>query len=304
LVIIPHSVIHGLPLHLVHTDSGEPLCTVTGVTYASSLSEFVRCASSNPARSADSITEPFTFKANASTKRVGGYCADVLDGPETEFNVVTAGIESGLGHSLTAVGSRNQLKASIDVRRGRAFDAFAIMAHGFLDPYDHQLSGLLLSSRNVLDDRYLDATYSPMAVPAAQQLLRYRADPVCLPPAELEISRHAELMTIAELRSDTLSNVPLMVLFGCSAGWSRVVKGDIPSSFGQTLLTLGSSTVIAPAWDADVKITARWAALFFEAWSRFQWPAALGAAYATRTLYDDSIPMEHYGAIVLRGDWL
>jgi hypothetical protein len=101
-----------------------------------------------------------------------------------------------------------------------------------------------------------------------------------------------------------MSGVPLVAVFGCSAGWSRVLKGDMPSSFGETFLTLGSSTVIAPAWDAEVTATAQWAEHFFEAWSRFGWPSALSGAYATRALYEDSFPIEHYGAITLRGDWL
>lgn len=306
LVIIPHSVLHGVPLHLVHTDSGEPLCTVAGVTYASSLSEFVQCVSSNPARTTDTGSRPLTLEAETSDRRVAGYCADVLDVPATKFAAVMAGVESALGHRVTALGTRTTMKMYIDALNLNRphLDALVVVAHGFLNPVDHQLSGLLMSSTDVVFKGQRHEALMPMSVPGAKDSIWYRDSPMTLPPAELEISRETEVLSIAEMRMDTLSGVPLVVLFGCSAGWSRVVKGDVPSSLGQTFLTLGSSTVIAPAWDAEVGVTTRWATHFFEAWARFRWPAALSAAYATRTLYEDSIAAELYGAITLRGDWL
>ena len=49
LVIVPHSFLHGVPFHLVKTGrDGKSLGSLVGVSYASSRSLFVRCASRTP----------------------------------------------------------------------------------------------------------------------------------------------------------------------------------------------------------------------------------------------------------------
>jgi CHAT domain len=54
LVIIPHSVLHGVPLHAVEPfGDGRPLATTHGITYAPSGTIFVRCSDRNPVRKFD-----------------------------------------------------------------------------------------------------------------------------------------------------------------------------------------------------------------------------------------------------------
>lgn len=305
VVIVPHSLLHGVPLHLIHTDTGEPLCTVSGVTYASSLSQFMECADRNPNRRANSSL--LSADSVPSQKSVAGYSADVLDWQEDRFTPVMDGIASALGHYLIGEGSRGSIKGHLDPWNEHAphIDALVITAHGYIDPDEHQLSGMLLSaSDQIMSGMRAGATLRPVILAEEHPTLMQVNSPMTLPPPELGVTRYSEVLSIAEMRMDTLCRIPLIALLGCSAGWSRILKGDVPSSFGEVFLTLGAATVIAPGWDAEVAATARWAELFFEAWARFEWPAALAGAYATRTLYEESFPVERYGAITLRGDWL
>ncbi|NUR25551.1 MAG: hypothetical protein HOV83_06830, partial [Catenulispora sp.] len=51
LVVVPHAMLHDVPLHLVRgAPDAAPLGCLSGVAYASSLSLFARCAARNPAR--------------------------------------------------------------------------------------------------------------------------------------------------------------------------------------------------------------------------------------------------------------
>ena len=307
LVLVPHSILHGVPLHLVRTDSGDPLGTRCAVTYASSLSQFALCAGANPARARDLAAWPLpATPAGGPPRVVTGYCADVLDPRGERFAAVLAGIERALGQPLVAEGSRTSIKAHLEPANPVRPDAVVVVAHGWLDPEDHQLSGLLLSATDLVLRGYRATPAGrPLRLTAGQRLrVDFAEAPLAFPPAEFGIGRYAELMTIAELRLDAVSRVPLVALFGCSAGWSRVGKGDVPASLGEVFLSVGSAAVVAPAWDAEVGATAAWAEHFFHAWSGLGWPVALSGAYASRALYEDGVPMERYGALTTRGDWL
>ncbi len=54
-VLIPNGMLHALPLHLIRTDSGAPLCAESGVSLCSSLTLLRRCLarSPGPSRGAD-----------------------------------------------------------------------------------------------------------------------------------------------------------------------------------------------------------------------------------------------------------
>ncbi|MGO9081071.1 MAG: CHAT domain-containing protein [Streptosporangiaceae bacterium] len=307
VIIIPHSVLHGVPLHLVRTDSGMPLCAVTGVSYAGSLSQFIQCAAGNPARSRALDSWLLGLEPAESARQVAGYCADVLDRDGTRFAGVIEAIESALGRPVLREGNRSSVKGHINPwnEHGPRLDALVMVAHGYIDAEDHQFSGLLMASADLEIRGFRGETFRSLTLLEDQPSRLYlREAPMTMPPVGLQIARNAEVLSIAELRMDALSKVPLVALFGCSAGWSRVLKGDVPSSLGETFLTLGSSAVIAPAWDADVTAVAAWAERFFYAWSRLGWPVALSSAFATRALCEDSWPAEKYGAITIRGDWL
>lgn len=306
LVIIPHSLLHGIPLHLVYTDAGEPLCVAAAVTYASGISQFVQCVAGNPARFAPLDRWTIGTDRKPSRYAVSGYCADVLGGQDQRFQAVIDHIESALGYPTSPKSSRGDVKQAMNPRNPRTTiaDALVLVVHGYLDRADHQRSGLLMSAGEQLTPEFGAVRTLGLRLATEQPDMVYPDAALARTPAELQIARFAELLSIAELRMDTLCRIPLIALFGCSAGWARVLKGDLPSSFAEAFLTLGASTVIAPAWDCEVEASARWGERFFEAWSRFGWPAALSGAYASRTLYEDSVPMEHFGAFTLRGDWL
>jgi len=53
LVLIPHALLHDLPLHLVLTDSARHLGAECGISYCSGMTLFSSCTRRNPARRAD-----------------------------------------------------------------------------------------------------------------------------------------------------------------------------------------------------------------------------------------------------------
>ncbi|MEV2224428.1 CHAT domain-containing protein [Nocardia vinacea] len=307
LVIIPHGILHGVPLHLLHVECGVPLCSVAGVTYSSSLSEFVQCAKRNPARQRVGAEALEVRDQPAVPRRVAAYCGDVLGREEARFQEIKSAVEAAVEHRLVQVGDRGEMKLLVRAwgRKPPAepLDAVVVVAHGYVDPVSHDLSGVLVVRKATGHIERGGRMWEPIAMDGLGVF--YLPDlPASLPPSGWDVPPGTETLTIADLRTSTLSGVPLVALFGCSAGWSRLVRGDVPSSFGQAFLTVGSSTVVAPSWDAEVGTSAQWARYFFTAWSKFRWPAALSATYATDLLHRSGVPVEHYGAFTLRGDWL
>jgi CHAT domain len=69
VVVVPHSLLHGLPLHVVIGDDGAPVGTRCGFTYASSMSLFVHCAERNLARAVD--LEAWTFDVEGEAAACG-----------------------------------------------------------------------------------------------------------------------------------------------------------------------------------------------------------------------------------------
>jgi hypothetical protein len=105
LVIIPHGVLHGIPLHLLHVDCGVPLNTIAGVTYSSSLSEFILCSRRNPARRNPRGEALQVRQEPSAPRRVAAFCDDVLGREGAGFHAIRTAVQTvnlpprSLGHT-------------------------------------------------------------------------------------------------------------------------------------------------------------------------------------------------------------
>ncbi|GLH98858.1 CHAT domain-containing protein [Phytohabitans aurantiacus] len=320
LVVVPHALVHDLPLHLVVTDIGGPLGTVCGIAYCSGMTLFQRCASRNPLRRLDLDTWRFEEEAaprghrTGRTLRVGG--VDVLAAHDDGFERLAAALAASFRDGeVTTVGGQDQEGASwmrpmrldrrfvlsqFDAHReslvDRGPDVLCIVAHGDLDLERHQLSGLLLAAPpRGIGLHKVDFTVDGKRV--RRTLLPLRV----APPVNTALV--TEVLTAAELELSGTSSSELVCLLGCSAGSGRLLQADEPASLAESFLKLGSPSVVAPMWDAHVDATYEWMACFFEAWIQRGKPKALAGRDATAEVSTRYGP-ERAGVLTLRGDWL
>jgi hypothetical protein len=300
VVLVPHAMLHDVPLHLVNTNEGEPLGVRAGVSYASSQALFTRCASRNPARWRDlaawRLDGPNT---GARQARVVAGGTDVLNRDQEPFQEVVRRIAERWPDTkverdeFPSLYSRTAVKRSF--RHGAAVDAVCVVAHGFIDNLDHRQSGLLLRT---------DPGVGRRPIRLYGHEYPFRDLPLRQLPAQLEPAWPAEILTAAELSIAAEASCELVALLGCSAGWGRVLQGDEPASLAESFLHLGAASVVAPMWDSDVGVTAAWIDRFFEAWLGGDCPKALAASVALRSLQAEGHGPERAGVLTLRGDWL
>jgi CHAT domain-containing protein len=311
LVLIPHALLHDLPLHLVLTDSARHLGTACGISYCSGLTLFSSCTRRNPSRHAD--LESGRFGEGDATEQVQRRRLVCIGG----VDVAAGGYDAfaQLAHALAtrfADGDSVTVKEwpGSDVCRGTVLNQFrphtpaesrpdilCLVAHGDIDLERHQLSGLLLGTlRGMAGSKTSFGT-------TIKGNRYYRMDlPLRTAPA-VQTARSAEVLAAAELETFGYSGTELVCLLGCSAGSGRVLQADEPASLAETFLKLGSAAVIAPMWDAHIEPTSVWITHFFEALLREGKPKALAARDATAEAVRSYGP-QLAGVMTLRGDWL
>ena len=290
LVVVPHAFLHDVPLHLVQVQ-GEELGARVGISYASSRSLFVRCAGRNPARAAPARPRWF----------VGGG-ADVQTGDNGPFRGLAGSIadlfepDDVLQFRGEEPYSRAAVKAAF---RRDEVDVLCVVAHGYTDPVNHRMSGLMVE----LDTFGIMSRAIPLH---GGRYFDFRDLPLRRFPAAVLTASRAEILTAAELEVDGHLDAQLVVLLACSTGWGRVLDGDEPASLAESFLHIGAPSVLAPMWDSDYEPTREWAHRFFEAWVKDGKPKALAARHATRELRNGpwADRPERLGAMALRGDWL
>ena len=175
-------------------------------------------------------------------------------------------------------------------------DALCLVAHGWIDPEDRLVSGLL-----VLEDTGLKKYFR---VTAYGKSFSLRLLPFAEPPAGLGEARDSALLSAAQLEIFFDCRQELVLLLGCSAGSGSLMRGDQPASLAESFLQCGAVSVVAPLWDIDVGSTARWARAFLDAWHRGAMPKALAARYALGEMHAAGIELVRAGALTLRGDWI
>lgn len=305
LLIVPHAALHDLPLHLVRNESGEMIGAEIGIAYASSRTLFTHCARRNRARFQDDgharPTDDAARRSRPATIRAGG--TDVLGGQSERFRATCRRLREFVLSSEEAEDRFSQFPYSrVAVKQTLRVDPqpeiLCVMAHGYVDPDDHRMSGLMLERdlgvviRNIPlhGGRYFD----------------FRDLPLRRFPADVHATLPAEVLTAAEMEIDTTANVQLVALIGCSAGWGRVLHGDEPASLAETFLHIGAPSVIAPLWDSDIGAAEDWVRLFFAGWLDSGLPKAIAARNALRSLASTTFTNrpERFGVMTLRGDWL
>ncbi len=287
LVVIPHAVLHGIPLHLVTDEStAMPLGCRVGVTYASSMSLFTRAAERNPARHAPD-----------RPRRMAAGGVDVLTGRDDMFQAIPRALAGMFGDRTTLIDTRDGLtRTAIKEAIHDEPDVLMLVAHGHLELANHLLSGLLVHPQS-------EVGWQRIALEPGRTF-EFRDLPLT-PVPPLRSAVPAEVLTAAELDLTAQLRCELVVLLACSAGSGRVLVADEPASIAETLLRLGSASVIASGWDADFEAAKDWITAFFDAWLRTGVPKALAARAATETMWRD-LDGEHperFGALTLRGDW-
>jgi CHAT domain-containing protein len=285
LVLVPHGLLHQLPLHLVRADDGRALACRAGIAYSSSLALFCRTATRNHTR----------FTSWDTTRPAAGGGTDVLGDADTRFRRLAADV---LAQFPQAAPDKVMTRPFGRVAAKRALEDFrnavlCIVTHGFADPDQHRDSGLLVDAQDAVAYRELrlyGAKWTALDLP-----LRDLPD---RPP----IRRPAEVLTLADLELLAPTEAHLTFLVACSAGASAVLQGDEPASLAEALLRLGSGGVVAPMWDCDYDLATAWTRTFLRAWAGGKAPKALAARAAFRALGDGTDPAA-LGPLHLRGDW-
>ncbi len=305
VVVVPHTFLHDVPLHVVRAGPmGEELGAVVGLSYASSRSLFVRCAGRNPARARDPAawTFPAEPAGDGGPRSLIGGAADVLTGDHEPFRALARSLSSFFdGGTVTLFDgpgpySRAAVKAAF---RREPFDVLCVVAHGYTDPINHRMSGLMVE----LDTGGLVKRAIPLH---GGRYFDFRDLPLRRFPAAVRTASRAEVLTAAELEVDGRIDTQLVVLLACSTGWGRVMQGDEPASLAESFLHIGAPSVLAPMWDSDYEPTREWVHRFCQGWVELGYPKALAARHAAREMRDGSYAdhPERLGALALRGDWL
>lgn len=283
LLIVPHALLHGLPLHLVRADSGRALACCSGISYASSPTFLLRAAARNPARHG---TRP-------DRRSAAGGGTDVLTTGEDTLRSIATEVLGEFGTQQDRFLARSEVRASL---RGRAHQVACVIAHGHIQPDDYAESGLLIDRPPGIGmserRQYIDG----------MEFARLDG-PACCDLAGVRSTRPADILTIGEIERDEPAQVELAILLACSAGASEVIAGDEPASMAEAMLRVGCVSAIAPMWDCDYALARAWIRPFLSAWNQHGMPKALAAQEAFLAL-GDGTDVTALGPVHLRGDWL
>jgi hypothetical protein len=283
LLIVPHALLHGLPLHLVQADNGRALACCSGTSYASSPTLLLRCAARNPVR----------HGAWPKGRSAAGGGTDVVREGEDELRSIAAEVLGEFRAKADHPFGFGRIEARAALRQDNR--VVCIIAHGYIDTDQHGGSGILI-------DRDMGGFAGSQINIDGREFSRPDL-PERDVPAEVDVNRPADLLTLGEIEMGDPTQAELTILLACSAGESDVMQGDEPASLAEAMLRLGSVSVVAPMWDCDSYFAHAWIRPFLSAWNRRGMPKAMAAREAFLALNDGSDVAE-LGPIHLRGDWL
>jgi len=219
VVLVPHAVLHRLPLHLVAADDGRALACRSGTAYSSSLTAYCRGAARNPAR------------GSLARRRAAGGGTDVVDVADAEFRELAAAVLGQFEGSETS----RQLDSAAPVGppARRPFDRWAlrraltdgsadvlcVVAHGIVDPDQHRESGLLLD----------EGPSYHFSLRIHGESVQFADVPVRDVPEGWRTPHGAAMMTLAELEMAAPARAELAFLLACWAGASELLRGDEPA---------------------------------------------------------------------------
>jgi hypothetical protein len=311
LVIVPHGFLHDIPLHLVaRNDDAEPLGCASGVTYVSSQSLFARCVARNQARCrqfGEWLLPEQASPLNSSNVRLGRWLAgggvDILGGQHDKFGKIPELVAELIRKPSDLVDYWGLTRSAVKSFLRQRPDILFLVAHGYVNPANHELSGLMLPEPNIAG---FTEVQKRVILKRGELAFAFRDLPFAWAPPQTRSVLHAELLTAAELEIDVNVGAELVVLLACSAGYGRVGAGDKPASIAETMLRAGAASVLAPAWDSDYESARDWILAFFRSWIEYDYPKALAFKHAMQRIRDlhGDAQLGRLGALTLRGDWL
>lgn len=327
-VLVPHAFLHALPLHLIRTDSGDPLCVTSAVSVTSSLTA-LRYALQRSGWARD-VSDQFFTTRRKDAERLYAKAGPGLDRSAagyltTDSRWLAAGVDA-LGENdddwralpaqllriyapevdLSMVESTDQSLRTVVASRlvGQEYELVVLAAHGHRDPLDALSGGVVLRSSAEPRGQVFQPIFGRRAdtdnVPYLFQDLPSRDLASQLCP-----SRSAELLSVAELEHRRAHLVcPLVLLIGCSTGRPVIHPGDQPQSLAEVFLRIGAAAVVAPMWDVRMPVVREWAALFLERLGeRTDRGRAAAARDASRALHERGAPLQDVACMVLHGDY-
>ena len=329
-VLVPHAFLHELPLHLVRTDSGKPLCVNSAVSVSSSLTA-LRCALQRSASLGADLADHFIAIRRDMRQRMYARARGTRLDPTDASYIPTgrrwlaAGVDA-LGanddvwralpaellrvfapqEDLSMIAATDQSLRDVVAKRliGQQYELVVLAAHGYRNPLDALDGGLVLRSAREPRGLALEPIFGRLAdsdnVPYLFQDLPTRD----LAP-ELNPSRAAELLSVAELERTRAHLVcPLVVLLGCSTGGPVIHAGDQPQSLAEVFLRIGAATVAAPMWDVRVSAAREWATQFLRGLDgRTDRGRGDASRHASRALHDNGASLQDVGCMVVHGDY-
>lgn len=302
LVIIPHNVLHGLPLHTIFLEEeGQFLAASHAITYCSSATLLTRCMDRNRARQHDLAAWQFALREGepvAGPERpfsCVGVGTDVIGDRTSGYRSLSEKFASYFEDTLTECATRN---FKIRLKGDRRWEAVCIVCHGYLDPVTPDNSGLLL-------EKDPGITIRPIHLHRGSYY-DFRDLPFRYLPTQVKPRLDAELMTVSELKVDCLTDAQIVALFGCFTGAGHLTSGDDFSTMAYQWLKIGAASALANLWEADVDFILRWSPYFLTKWLVQRQPKAIAWREANRAFLAESPDTSPYywGVISLFGDWL
>jgi CHAT domain-containing protein len=302
LIIIPHGVLHGIPLHAIEPGgAGVPLALTHGITYAPSGTVFVRCVDRNAARRFDPAAWTFPC-GNASDappppRRCRAAAIDVKYKRTREYEALARLFLDGFDERQW----RDAARTSIKPRRQGDGDAdvICIVCHGHYDQRTGH-SGLLLAAtpgsarETVIPIHYGEAhAFRDLPFHDVPASVGVRDD--CSP----------EILSVDELMVGCSTDAQLVALIGCSTAAGQTGSADEFVSLSNQFLKIGAATVMASMWALDFDFARSWVPRFLHRWRDLREPKALAMRESMREELDNTPwPISEWAVPALLGDWL
>ena len=310
LVIVPHHFLHYLPFHLVSLGHGSQYVgTRFGISYCSSATLFTRAVERNIARRQTgsewefSLLKPVPDCAATTPRKCVSLGVDIVGQNDREYNQLARDCASYFREGRYLDLGRLGLKQSLN----ECADVICLVCHGYADTFVSDKSGLLLRSPS--------DTMGEMTILLHDgSPYRFRDLPLSYVPPHIQPAKchtgleEAELMTVGEVKIFVGTATQLVMLLGCSTGAGQILSGDMFGSLAYQWLAAGAASVLAHAWEADLRFVSEWMPVFTDNWISKRQPKAIAVRESLKKLVGKSQNPDEtlnlWGAITLLGDWL
>ncbi|MFD7735746.1 CHAT domain-containing protein [Kitasatospora phosalacinea] len=304
-VIVPNSFLHGLPFHLIRTESGNPLCVESAVSISSSLTLLERCLARSEHRASGRI-DPFLHGGVRSGSRFLLAGVDALGHSDAAWRALPLDLLRACGEdpetSAQNVRHLSMRDMLLQAMSGRAYEMAIIAAHGYGDTTDAFGSGLVAAA-NTWGFVGRPISVLGSAVDADGVRLMTQDLPHYPVPSELSPSMPSEMLTLRDLERSAHLSCPLVALLGCSTARPFLHPGDQPVSIADLILKIGASAVVAPLWDVTLTAVSAWMTTFLVAWRRTGLSLGEASRTACKERHDAGAPLHETGCLVLHGNF-